>query len=297
MGTVSDPFSALLDRLRGTLAGAGQSALTAGYGIALRPAGVAISIDGHSVIQAQDEPDKTRRRRHESRRLSAPAAPSPGADPGSGDEKAVRALAERARSDDPNAFTELFALHREKIHRLCRRMLDDVSLADDATSEVYLRARRSFPTYDSDERFHPWLRALASNYCIDQLRRRKTERSLFSEADLSTDDLADDTPGALTRITRREERGEVLEALDRLPDKFRLPLVLRFYRNLDYDGIAEILGVTRGQVGTLLFRGKKRLRQELVMAESESRPSSGSDDPRSVPTPQRRRPSSGKDLS
>ena len=180
------------------------------------------------------------------------------------DEVASREMLDRARSGDPDAFAGLFALHREGIQRLCRRMLDDLASAEDATSEVFLRARRSLASYDSEMAFSPWLRRVASNYCLDQLRRRKVERGLFSAKDLSTDELADDSPGALLRLTSFEERREVLDALDELPAKYRLPLVLRFYRELDYDAIAEVLGVTRNQVGTLLFRAKKRLRQQLT---------------------------------
>ncbi|MEX2207746.1 MAG: sigma-70 family RNA polymerase sigma factor [Myxococcota bacterium] len=180
------------------------------------------------------------------------------------DEVVIRRLLKRARSGDGEAFAEIFAFQRASVLRLCRRMLDDVASAEDATSEVFLRAQRSLDTYDPERPFAPWLRRLASNYCIDQLRIRRTERGLFSAADLSSGDLADDAPDVLQRIARHEERREVVDALDALPAAYRLPLVLRFYRDLDYDAIAEILGVTRNQVGTLLFRAKKRLRAELV---------------------------------
>jgi RNA polymerase sigma-70 factor (ECF subfamily) len=55
----------------------------------------------------------------------------------------------------------------------------------------------------------------------------------------------------------------VLEAIDALPLHYRLPLVLRYFHELDYEGIAEVLNLSRSQVGTLLFRAKRRLRLEL----------------------------------
>jgi len=184
------------------------------------------------------------------------------------DELAVRRLVGRARSGDGQAFAEVFAIHRDAILRLCRRMLDDAASAEDAASEVFLRARASLDGYDPERPFGPWLRRLASNYCIDQLRIRRTERGLFSAADFSGAELADDAPDVLQRIARQQERREVVDALDELPATYRLPLVLRFYQELDYDAIAEILGVTRNQVGTLLFRAKKRLRAALVAREA-----------------------------
>lgn len=189
-------------------------------------------------------------------------------------DEASLALLERARSGDADAFAALFALHRNEIQRLCRRLLDDLTSAEDASAEVFLRARRGLSRFDPGKPFRPWLRSLATNYCIDQLRRRKTERALFSSADLSNEDLADDAPGALVRITHHQQRREVLEALDRLPAKYRLPLVLRFYQDLDYASIAEILDVTHNQVGTLLHRAKARLRDELPMASTRATSSS-----------------------
>ena len=64
-------------------------------------------------------------------------------------------------------------------------------------------------------------------------------------------------------------RTEILDALDGLPRKYRLPIVLRYFEELDYKGIAEILGLDRAQVGNLLFRAKQRLRSALLEAEEE----------------------------
>jgi len=171
-------------------------------------------------------------------------------------------------------FADLFASHREDLRLLCRRMLDDEASVDDALSEVFLRAHRALPKYDPRKPFKPWIRTLAANHCIDQLRRRKTERGLFEPTDFATDFAADDAPGALLRITQKEERSEVIAALDVLPAKYRLPLVLRFYRDLDYEEIAAALGVTRSQVGTLLFRAKKKLRGELLARSGDDREAS-----------------------
>lgn len=184
------------------------------------------------------------------------------------DEEATRTHLERARGGDPDAFAWLFAQYRPGIERLCRRLLLDAASAEDATGEVFLRARRALASVDPARAFGPWLRTIATNYCLDQLRRRRTERSLFDASDLSGESLADDRPGALQAITHHQERQSVLDALDRLPAKYRVPLVLRFYRDLDYAEIADVLGVSRNQVGTLLHRAKHKLR--LALAESDA---------------------------
>ena len=59
-------------------------------------------------------------------------------------------------------------------------------------------------------------------------------------------------------------RQQIFDGLAALPDRYRAPLVLRYYADLDYDAIGDVLGVTRNQVATLLYRGKQRLRDALA---------------------------------
>jgi RNA polymerase sigma-70 factor (ECF subfamily) len=189
-------------------------------------------------------------------------------------------------------FDERFEAERGDLAGLCRRLLDEPAAAEDAVSEVYLRASRALSSYDSQQPFRPWLRAIASNYCIDQLRRQRTERKLFSSADLSEEGLADASPDVLHCLTRNEDRREVLAAIDSLPTKYRLPLVLRFYRDLDYGAIAELLDVTRNQVGSLLFRAKLQLRNRLtegIEGIEEITGGAASDSGRADPDPKPRR--------
>ena len=167
-------------------------------------------------------------------------------------------------SQPADDFAAMFEAERRDIARVCYRLLNDPTTVEDATSEVFLRARRALSSYDREQPFRPWLRAIASNYCIDELRRQKTERKLFSQADLSEEGLADAAPDILTCLARSEDRREVLAAIVALPAMYRIPLVLRFYRDLDYDSIAELLNIGRNQVGSLLFRAKKQLRQRLA---------------------------------
>ena len=99
---------------------------------------------------------------------------------------------------------------------------------------------------------------------MDQLRRRSREARLFEDADLASDDLAGPGPSPLRAALSAEARAEVLAAIDALPRKYRVPLVLRYFEELDYDAIGDVLDVGRGQVGSLLFRAKRQLREILA---------------------------------
>lgn len=190
---------------------------------------------------------------------------------GPGSEEELASLVERARAGDESAFGELFAEHRSDVARMCRRMLGDGVSAEDATQEIFLRARGGLESFDPTRPFRQWLLGVANHHCIDRLRRRRTESRLFDARDLHRGDLVDPGPTPLGQLARREQRDEVLRAIDALPLKYRLPLVLRYFNELDYTQIGELLAVTRNQVGTLLFRAKRMLRQEMMRQQRAER--------------------------
>ena len=97
----------------------------------------------------------------------------------------------------------------------------------------------------------------------DRLRRRRTERDLFQPQQDDDIEGADPAPSPLQGELDAERRRRVLDAIDTLPDRYRAPLVLRYYSELDYDAIAELLEVSRGQVGSLLYRARILLRGQL----------------------------------
>jgi len=178
-------------------------------------------------------------------------------------EDATAELARDAVAGDREAFAQLFHAERDAVARLCARMLADPTAAEDAASEVFLRARRSLRRFDPERPFRGWVLGIASHYCIDQLRRRSLESRLFTAADPDDDRLRDTTPDPLKRLSNREEQRRVLAAIDALPARHRLPLVMRFYQELDYAEIGNVLGIPRSQVGSLLYRAKRALRLSL----------------------------------
>lgn len=174
-----------------------------------------------------------------------------------------RSRVERARSGDPEAYADLFRSYEPDVRRLCRRLLGDATAAEDATSEAFLRVQRALASYDAERPFRTWLLSVAANHCIDVLRRRSTEKRLFGEHDFATADLGDPAPSPLHQVMRAQERERILAAIDALPVKLRLPLVLRHFAELEYEAIAGLLDLSRNQVGTLLLRARRQLRADL----------------------------------
>jgi len=174
----------------------------------------------------------------------------------------------RVEPGQSEAFGERFESFRPDVMRLCTRLIGPND-AEDATHEVFLRAETRIETFDATQPFRRWLLAIGSNHCIDRLRRRATERLLFTPDNPDALKPAATQPSALDGVMREQDRKALLAVLDQLPNRYRAPLVLRYFAELDYDTIAVELELTRPQVGTLLFRAKRRLRA-LLEAEKEA---------------------------
>jgi RNA polymerase sigma-70 factor (ECF subfamily) len=183
-------------------------------------------------------------------------------------QNANQPLIDRALAGDETALAELFQRFEPDVGRVCRRMLGSGGAAEDASHEVLLKLRRGLQSYDRIRPFRPWLLGIAAHHCVDQLRRQTTEARLFETHDLDPGDLADPGPSPLRQVSQNQERDAIAGAIGTLPPKYRLPLVLRYFNDQDYDAIAETLGVTRNQVGTLLFRAKRQLRQRLAASRA-----------------------------
>ena len=160
----------------------------------------------------------------------------------------------------------LFRDHASKVRGLCRFLLGSRDAAEDGVSEVYLKARRAQALYDARQPFGAWIMSVARHYCFDVLRRRRVEARLFSPEEIAPDEVADPawpSGAALARVLDNESRQALRGAIERLPRRYRLPLVLRYYEDLSYDQIAQELGLTRQDVATLLFRARQKLRIAL----------------------------------
>jgi RNA polymerase sigma-70 factor, ECF subfamily len=170
------------------------------------------------------------------------------------------ALARRAQSGDGAAFGDLARRYTGAIFNQAYRMLGDRHEAEDAVQEVMLRAFNRIDSYDPTRRFVTWLLTIGNNYCIDRLRRRRVSW-------VTLDDVAfwlpTEQPGPERSALAAERRAAVQEALQRLPEAYRAPTVLRYWHDLSYLEIAEVLGLTEATVKTRLHRARKMLEGAL----------------------------------
>ena len=161
-------------------------------------------------------------------------------------------------------FEALYRDHYRRVFGLCLRLLRVPVQAEEAAQEVFVRAYRAFDRYDRGQPFSAWVLGIASNHCIDLIRRRSREADLFGDVDIEGAAVDAGSPDALKALADAERTEEIRAAVAALPDKYRLPIVLAYYNEWSYDEIASELGITRNHVGVLLLRGRQSLRQSLA---------------------------------
>lgn len=179
----------------------------------------------------------------------------------------VTEAVERARRGEREGFAELYEAFGRRVLGLCRHLLGSLEAAEDARSDVFLRLPRAMDRYDPALPFDRWLLSVTSHHCLDLLRRRRLESRLFAAEWDETDKApvgGEPGPSPLAAVLTEEGRARVRDALPRLPERYRISLVLRYYSELGYDEIASQLGVTRNHVAILIFRGKQALRRLLA---------------------------------
>jgi RNA polymerase sigma-70 factor (ECF subfamily) len=179
-----------------------------------------------------------------------------------GDGREADGVIARAQTGESAAFAAIFQTYSRRVTGLCRHMLRDRELAEDAAGEVFLRLRVAIRTYDSSAEFERWLLRITANHCIDLIRRRQLERRWMSEEQPEADPPSQEA-SPLTLLLLKERRDAIARAIGDLADAYRVPLVLRYYAGLSYDEIAAELDMEKTQVAGRIFRAKRMLRTLL----------------------------------
>lgn len=164
-----------------------------------------------------------------------------------------------AQRGDPAAFTNLITRYERAVYNLCYRMLGSPNEAEDAAQEAFLRAFKSIRSYDPERKFSTWVLSIASNYCIDQLRKKRLFTLSFDEMPYL--DVSDRGPGPEGQLILGERQDEVRLVLGSLNETDRAAVVMRYWYELSYDEIGEALSLTNSAVKSRLHRARLALAQ------------------------------------
>ena len=173
----------------------------------------------------------------------------------------------QAVAGDHEAFTRLVEAYQIPVYNLAYRMLGDASEAEDAAQETFLRAYTRLTTYQTDKKFSSWLLAIASHHCIDRLRRRRFTWLSLDELPFLEQDAGERNRPEEAAI-RQEEQDEVRRMLDHLSPQYRAAVILRYWYELSYREIAEVMGITESAVKSRLYRAREKLAQRALASQT-----------------------------
>jgi len=150
---------------------------------------------------------------------------------------------------DETAFDELVSRYRSHVYNICLQMLGNRADAEDAAQEVFVALYEGLPRFQMRSKVATWVYRITVNRCISHRRRRRP-----------TCPIESDTPGQGERFEGTEKRRRVNQALQQLASHYRAALVLKYYRGLSYDEIAEALDWSPGKVKNYLHRARNKFR-------------------------------------
>ena len=163
-------------------------------------------------------------------------------------------------AEDPSAAMDMVVRKfRDRLFYHACYITKDSQEAYDVVQEVFIRTMRERRFYDAEFRQKAWLFRVTSNLCFNLVRNRKRRGAILETVPRKEKDEADQ----LERVFEGEQRQEILAAIDLMTDAHKEILLLRYYDDLSYAEIAEVLDVKLGTVMSRLSRARRRLMDVL----------------------------------
>jgi RNA polymerase sigma-70 factor (ECF subfamily) len=179
-------------------------------------------------------------------------------------------LIRRCSQGDEGALRLLFERHQGMIYSLLYRMLGSRDDADELLPEVFLRVWNGASRFQSRSNPATWIYRIASNACIDRLRRRPTLASVALEELGDSPELAAVSFDPDRRLVLAEERARLQRSLLGLPPEDRLLITLYHLQDRSYEEICQITGLSCALLKSRLFRARQRLREQYRRWEQET---------------------------
>lgn len=178
------------------------------------------------------------------------------------DQKSDDALILLFQNGEHTVFRHLVERYQEKIRNLIYSIFNEQDIVDDLSQEVFIKVFEALPKFRFESSFYTWLYRIAVNKSRDEMRRRKVKRFFTFHSVESTSGIKIEN---LMTVTFDDENvREVIEkTLQKIPEKYRTPIVLKDIDGMSYDEIADILECEIGTVKSRLSRGRAMLKEQL----------------------------------
>lgn len=172
-------------------------------------------------------------------------------------------LVEQARNGNEKAFATLLNRYRDSIYFMLLKMVNNSSDAEDLTIEAFGKAFRNLESYTPNFAFSTWLFKIATNNCIDFIRKKQTSPSIIDQGqddmDNYTINIQSDTPDPEESLINNQKIVALREIVSQLKPRYKTLIELRYFREYSYEEISAELNLPIGTVKAQLFRAKTLL--------------------------------------
>jgi len=171
---------------------------------------------------------------------------------------------DQARSGNEKAYAALLNRYRDSIYYMLLKMVNNASDAEDLTIEAFGKAFRNIDSYTPNFAFSTWLFKIATNNCIDFIRKKQSSPSIIDhgqdeDAESVTVNIQSDTPDPEEELIHRQKIAALREIVSQLKPRYRTLIELRFFKEYSYEEISEEMKLPIGTVKAQLFRAKTLL--------------------------------------
>jgi RNA polymerase sigma-70 factor (ECF subfamily) len=163
---------------------------------------------------------------------------------------------------DESTFSVLMQRHKEKVRNIIYLCLGNTNLVDDLSQDVFITVYKNLGNFRFECRFTTWLYRIAVNKCKDHLRKMKIRNIIIPIKEAGSEP-------AYPASEIKEEKEIVRNAISKLPDKLRMPLLLKDIEGFSYQEIADFIQCEIGTVKSRIFRARENLREILRPYEKE----------------------------
>ncbi len=174
----------------------------------------------------------------------------------------IAGLVLRAKTNDSDAFAELYALTYNKVYNYCRHYLRDNHLAQDAMQEVFILALKNLSKLNDPTLFIAWLNRISFNVCYDMSIKQKNTSNQVTDTEILhiiQDEHLGSNPES--NYEKKDESQRLKEALDTLPFNEKQVLIMRYYNEMKLEEIAAAMDISRSSVKRYIASGQDKLRK------------------------------------
>jgi RNA polymerase sigma-70 factor (ECF subfamily) len=168
-------------------------------------------------------------------------------------------LIKRILAGNKELFSELVTRYKKLVFNVVYNMIHDKQEVNDMSQEIFIRIYQSLHRYNPQFKFSTWSVKIATNYCLDAMRKKKIDSLPIDEVpDIPSNG---DTPEV--RYIKKEQSIRIKKAIENLPEKYKIPVILFHQNGLSYEEITKVLNEPMTIVKNRLYRARLMLREEL----------------------------------